>query len=110
VAGAPTFSGNDVMVALSSVANAQYVTLSLTNIASSDGGSGGSASVRIGFLAGDVNQNRVVTPSDLLSVHAQLAQGVTASNYLKDVNASGAVTVADKGITNANLTRSLPAP
>ena len=31
-----------------------------------DGGTGGSASVRIGFLAGDVNQNRVVTISDLL--------------------------------------------
>jgi hypothetical protein len=28
----------------------------------------------------------------------------------KDVNASGTLTVADKGIANANLTRALPAP
>ena len=71
---------------------------------------GGSGSVRVGFLLGDVNQNRVVTVADLGLVNAQLAQPVTAANYLKDVNASGTLTVADKGITNANLTRALPAP
>jgi hypothetical protein len=109
-ASAPTFSGNDVIVALSGVSNAQYVTVTLTNITSSDGGTGGSASVRIGYLACDVNQNRVVTGADLGLVNAQLAQPVTAANYLKDVNASGALTVADKAITNTNLTRSLPAP
>ena len=68
------------------------------------------ASVRIGFLVGDVNQNRVVTVADLGLVNAQLAQPVTAANYLKDVNASGTLTLADKGITNANLTKALPAP
>jgi hypothetical protein len=43
-------------------------------------------------------------------VNAQLAQVVTPANFLKDVNATGALTVADKGITNANLARALPAP
>ena len=43
-------------------------------------------------------------------VNAQLSQPVTAANYLKDVNASGTLTLADKGITNANLTKALPAP
>lgn len=109
-AAAPTFSGNDVSVSLSGVSNQQYVTVSLTNVASSDGGSGGSGSVRIGFLVGDVSQNRVVTVADLGLVNAQLAQSVTTANYLKDVNASGTLTVADKGITNANLTLGLPAP
>jgi hypothetical protein len=66
--------------------------------------------VRLGFLVGDVNQNRVVTVADLNLVNAQLAQSVTAANYLKDVNASGTLTVTDKGITNTNLSRSLPAP
>ena len=108
-AGAPTFSGNNVIVNLTGVSNQQYVTISLTNVASTDGGTGGSGSVRIGFLLGDVNQNRVVTVADLGLVNAQLAQLVTAANYLKDVNASGTLTVADKGITNANLTKALPA-
>ena len=106
----PTFSGNDVVVGLTGVTNQQYVTVALTNVASVDGGTGGSGSVRIGFLVGDVSQNRVVTVADLGLVNAQLAQPVTAANYLKDVNASGTLTVGDKGIANANLTKALPAP
>jgi hypothetical protein len=109
-AATPTFSGNDVVVGLTNVTNQQYVTIALTNVASVDGGTGGSGSVRVGFLVGDVNQNRVVTLADLGLVNAQLAQAVTVANYLKDVNASGTLTLADKGITNANLTKALPAP
>jgi hypothetical protein len=109
-ASTPTFSGNNVIVNLTGVTNQQYVTVSLSSIDSSDGGTGGTASARIGFLAGDVSQNRVVTVADLGLVNAQLAQPVTAANYLKDVNANGTLTVADKGITNANLTKALPPP
>jgi uncharacterized protein (TIGR03118 family) len=109
-ANAPTFSGNDVVVGLTGVTNQQYVTISLSNVASTDGGTGGSGSVRVGYLVGDVNQNRVVAVSDLGLVNAQLAQPVTAANFLKDVNATGTLTVADKGITNANLAKALSAP
>jgi hypothetical protein len=107
-AGTPTFSGNDVIVGITGVADQQYVTVTLSNVATGSGT--GSGSVRVGFLLGDVNQNRVVTVADLGLVNAQLAQFVTQANFLKDVNASGTLTVADKGLTNANLTRSLPAP
>ena len=109
-AGGPTFSGSDVIVGLTGVTDHQYVTVALSNVASSDGGSGGSASVRIGFLLGDVNASRVVSIADLGLVNAQLTQVVTAANYLKDVNASGTLTLADKAIANANLTKALPAP
>jgi DNA-binding beta-propeller fold protein YncE len=108
--GLLTVVGNDVIVDLNGVTDQQYVTIALSNVTSADGGTGGSASVRLGYLVGDVNQNRVVTLADLGLVNAQLAQPVTAANFLKDVNASGTLTVADKGITNANLTRALPAP
>ncbi len=50
------------------------------------------------------------TLTDLGLVNAQLAQPVTAANFLKDVNASGTLSLADKGITNANLTKALAAP
>jgi hypothetical protein len=109
-AGTPTFSGNDVIVGLTGVTNKQYVTVSLSNVASSDGGAGGSGSVRVGFLAGDVNQNRVVTVSDVVLVNAQIAHAVTAANFLKDVNATGTMTVGDKVIVNANVAKALPAP
>ena len=108
VVGAPTFSGNEMIVPLSGVTNMQYVTVDVSDVMSSGGAGGGS--VRLGFLVGDVNQNRVVTVADLGLVNAQLAQAVTGANFLKDVNASGTLTVADKGIANANLTNALPAP
>jgi hypothetical protein len=109
-AGAPTFSGNAVVVPLSGVNNQQYVTVTLTNVASTDGGTGGAGEARVGFLLGDVNGSRVVSVADLGIVNSVLAQVVTASNYLKDVNVSGTLTLADKGITNANLTKALPTP
>ena len=109
-AGAPSFSGNDVLVGLSGVVDRQYCTVLLTNVASSDGGIGGTGSVRVGFLLGDVNQSRVVSIADLGLVNAQLSQLVTAANYQKDVNANGTLTLADKGVTNANLTKALPPP
>jgi hypothetical protein len=109
-AAAPTFSGNSVIVSLTGVTNRQYVTVALSNVASADGGTGGAGSVRIGFLAGDVNQSRVVSVADVALVNSALAQTVTASNYLKDVNASGTLTVADKAIANANEATALPTP
>ena len=109
-ASAPVFSGNSLIVGLSGVGDQQYVTVSLSNVTSPGGANGGSGSVRVGFLMGDVNQSRVVSIADLGLVNAQLAQGATAANFLKDVNASGTVTLADKGTTNFSLTRTLPPP
>ena len=108
-AGLSTIGGNTVAVALTGVTNAQWVTVTLTDVASADGGTGGAAAVRIGFLLGDVSQNRVVTVADLGQVNAQIAQVVGAGNYLRDVNASGTLTVADKGIANTQITRALVA-
>jgi hypothetical protein len=86
------------------------VTVTLSSVGSTDRGTGGTGVARAGFLAGDVNQNRVVTVSDVVLVNAQIAHPVTAANFLKDVNASGALTLGDKVITNASVTQSLPLP
>jgi hypothetical protein len=109
-AGSPTFGGNEMRVPLTGVTDAQYVTVAVSGVTGTDGSVNGSGSIRIGFLQGDVNQNRVVTLSDLGQVNAQIAQFVTAVNYLKDVNASGTLTLTDKALTNAQLTKALPAP
>ena len=109
-AGAPSFSGNTVTVPITGVANQQYVTVALSAVASADGGVGGTGSVRMGLLVGDVTGNRVASVADLGLVKAQLAQTVTGANFRLDVNASGTVSLADTGITTANLTRALPAP
>ena len=109
-AGSPTFAGNEMIVPLTGVINQHYVSVSVTNVVSGDGATDGIGSVRIGFLAGDVNHNRVVSLSDLGQVNAEVARPVTAANYLKDVNASGTLSLADKGITNTQLTKVLPTP
>ena len=102
--------GSTVVINLTGVTNAQYVTVSLSNVASSDGGTGGAGTARVGFLEGDINQNRVVTVSDVALVNGALAQLVSAANYLRDVNASGTLTLADKALANAKLTTALPPP
>jgi hypothetical protein len=43
-------------------------------------------------------------------VNGQLAQLVTAANFLKDINASGTLSLADKAIAIFSLTTALPAP
>jgi hypothetical protein len=106
----PTFGANEMRVPLTGVADAQYVTVTVANVAAADGVGGGGGSVRFGLLAGDATQNRTVTVSDLAHVNAAIAQPVTASNFLKDLNASGTLTVADKGIANTRITKALPAP
>jgi Icc-related predicted phosphoesterase len=102
--------GSTVVVNLSGVTNQQYVTVTLSSVSSTDGGTGGTGVARVGFLLGDVNQSRVVLLSDLVLVNAQLAKLVSSTNFLKDVNANGTLTVGDIIITNANLAKALPAP
>ncbi len=108
--GSPIFDGNTMSVPLTDVADGQYVTISLTNVASLDGGTGGNASVRVGFLAGDASQNRAVTLSDLVTVNAALAQVLGPNNYLLDVNVSGSLSISDLVFVNSRLTKVLPNP
>lgn len=110
IAGTPAFNGNDMIVPLSGVTNAQYVTVAVTNVVAGDGGSNGNGSIRIGFLAGDVNGSRTVTLSDMLSVNTSLAYATTVSNFSRDVNVSGALTLSDLLLVNSNLTQALPPP
>ena len=102
--------GSTVVVNLSGVTNAQYVTVTLSGVGSTDGGTGGTGVARAGFLEGDVNQNRVVSFADVGLVNAQLAQPVTLANYLMDINTSGAISLADKALANHALSKSLPPP
>ncbi len=109
-AGAPVISDNVASVDLTGIADLQYVTLAVTGVTAADGGTGGNASVRIGFLAGDANQNRAVTLADVFAVNAALAQPANPATFLRDVNVSGSVTLADILFVNARLTQVLPSP
>jgi len=101
-------AGNVVALKIADVVNEQFVTFSFTELASSDGGVGGSASVRIGFLFGDVNGSRGVSVADKFLVNNVLAQGTTAANFLRDINLSGSVTLADLLLVNNKQATALP--
>ena len=109
-AGTLMFAGNEVTVPLTGTDDVQYVTIALHDVVAQDGGTGGTGSVRIGFLMGDVNGNRVVTLADRLRLNAQLTQDVTPENFRLDVNGSNSLTLADILVQNANLTQVLPPP
>ncbi len=47
----------------------------------------------------------MVTVADVGLANAQLLKPVTTANFLKDVNVSGTLTVADVGIATCALTR-----
>ncbi|HQR11982.1 MAG TPA: hypothetical protein PLW68_11705 [Casimicrobiaceae bacterium] len=108
--GVPTFSGNEMTVPVTNVLNSQYVTVTATNVVAQDGGTGGSGSVRAGFLFGDVNLSGQVVVSDVGIVNAALLQPINGANFLKDVNADGKLAVSDKGLVNSQLLKKLPTP
>ena len=90
-AGTPTFSGNEMRVPLTGVANEQIVTIQVSNV----NGGGSPSSVPFGFLIADANANRTVDKPDLNQIKAAVGQPVTAANFRDDVNANGSITSGD---------------
>ncbi len=103
-AGTPTFSGNEMRVPLTSVADIQIVTIEISNV----NGGGGTADVNFGFLIGDVNANRTVDRPDLTQIQTDRNQIVNGSNFRDDVNLSGVVDRPDQSTVQANRGHSIP--
>src|SRR6266496_2847385 len=103
--GAITFSGNEMRADLSGVADVQNVVLHTENI-NGDGQPHGD--VPFGFLAGDVDGNRVVANPDFQSVNTHQG-GVTAANFRNDINANGTINANPDGkLVKARKGHSLP--
>jgi hypothetical protein len=103
-AGDPIFSGNEIQVPLSGVADQQIVTIEVSNV----DGDGGSDDVAFGFLIGDVNGDRRVNNPDSKQVKADNGQPVTSSNFRDDIDLNGRVDKPDAKVVNANKNHRLP--
>ena len=103
-AGTPTFSGNEMRVPLTGVADVQVVTIQISNV----NGGGGTTNVAFGFLKADVNGNRTVDRPDLTQIQTDRGQIVTSSNFRDDINLSGVVDVPDKNALNTNRGHHIP--
>ena len=103
-AGTPTFSGNEMRVPLTNVADVQTVTVEVSGV----NGGGATSDVDFGFLIGDVDGNRTVEKADDNIIQADRNQPVTGSNFRADINLSGVVEKPDHLEVKNHAHHSLP--
>jgi Tol biopolymer transport system component len=96
------------VVDLTDVANAQTITLSLTNVTDSVGNFSSEIVGSMGVLIGDVNANGVVSNTDVAAIKVQVAASVTSSNFRTDVNANGVISNTDVSEVKAQVGTTLP--
>jgi T5SS/PEP-CTERM-associated repeat protein/autotransporter-associated beta strand protein len=99
-------SGSQVTVNLTSVADAQRVTVLLSNV--NDGTHLGDVPVSMGVLIGDVNGNAVVNATDVALTKSQVGMPVGSSNFREDVNANGTISATDVALVKSEVGTALP--
>jgi hypothetical protein len=107
-AGTVNFSGNDMLVNLSGVTNAQRLTLTASNVTAATGGVLSSVNVTIGFLIGDTTGNGAVNSSDIAQTQSQSGQPVTAANFREDVTLNGSINSSDIALVQSKSGTALP--
>ncbi|MEP7156716.1 MAG: hypothetical protein ABI905_13135, partial [Betaproteobacteria bacterium] len=95
--------GSEAIVTLTNIADVRRALVSLTNI----NGEGLGAGASVGFMVGDVSNSRSVNASDISAVKAR-AGSVTGTNYMFDLDLSGAVGPADVSVVKARSGVILP--
>lgn len=105
--GTQTVSGANVTINLASIANAQIVGITLTNV--NDGANVGDVAIPFRVLVGDTTNNGSVSASDIGQVKGQSGQAVTSSNFRADVTANGgSITASDIGLVKSVSGTQLP--
>ena len=113
IAGTATVTGstiadNRVTVQLSGVANLQWLTVGLEGIEGVDGGYLGGASVVVGCIEGDVNQDRMTSTLDVGLVRVMAGAYADATNFRRDINADGLISTLDVGLVRVRAGNILP--
>ena len=103
--------GNDAhnyIVNLTAVSNAQYVTVTLTNVTDSAGNFSSAVAASMGVLIGDVDASGVVDGNDVSAVQSQTRQALDATSFRYDVDVSGVIDGNDVSVTQGQTRTSLP--
>ena len=94
---------------LTGVANAQTVTLTLSNVTDEFFANAARLQrVVAAFLLGDTNGNRSVNATDVSQTKAQIGQAVMSSNFRADVNANGTINATDVSQVKVSIGSGLP--
>jgi hypothetical protein len=99
-------NGSQVIVNLTSVANAQMIVITLSGV--SDGTNTSNISVPMGVLLGDTTGNGMVNASDIGQIKGQSGAAVTLANFRSDVTANGSISASDVALAKSYSGVSLP--
>jgi hypothetical protein len=103
-----TNDARNYIVNLIGVSNAQFLTVSLSNVSDSAGNFSSAISSQVGLLLGDVNGSGRVDAADVSLVRQQTLQPITPSNFREDLNTSGRIDASDVSISRQQTLTSLP--
>jgi hypothetical protein len=95
VVGSPSFSGNTMTVALTGVANAQQLTVTLSNVTNTTSQVLPNTPIAVRFLAGDSNGDSTVNSGDALQTRSRSGQTTDLTNFRSDFNADGNINGGD---------------
>ncbi|MBB6429520.1 DUF1800 family protein [Algisphaera agarilytica] len=109
ISGVRTQFPDTIAVHLNGVPDAEWVTVSLTDIVSQGGETLPSAAGTVGYLLGDVTFNRVVNVSDIRKVATFSGQDPSVGgNFVQDLTINNAINVSDIRFAASRNGRSLP--
>jgi glucose/arabinose dehydrogenase len=98
------------IVNLIGVANARYLTVTLSNVIDVAGNTASAVSATMGLLVGDTTANGVVNSSDIAQTQSQSGQPLTINNFREDVTVNGAIDSSDIALVQSQSGTALPPP
>ncbi len=101
-------NANEVRVELTGVTNAQHLTVTLSGVQDTNGGTFAAVPARMDVLAGDVNATGLVDGNDVSGVQGQTRNSVDGTNFKFDVDLSGLIDGNDVSLTQSQTRNSLP--
>ena len=96
------------VVNLTGVANAQNITVSLTNVTDSFGNFSSVVAASMGVLTGDTTGNGIVNATDVSQTKGQSGQPVSGSNFRTDITVNGSINGTDVSSVKAKSGTGLP--
>ena len=96
------------VVNLTGVVNAKTVTVTLTNVNDSAGGSFNTVSASMSVLLGDTTSSGGVNSSDISQTKSQTGQAVTGANFRQDVTANGSINSSDISLVKSKSGTAVP--
>jgi Dockerin type I domain len=96
------------IVDLNAVANAQVISVSLTDVTDSEGNFSNSVLASMGVLIGDTNADRFTDAIDVSQTKSQSGNSVSNSNFREDVNADGFIDAIDASLVKSKSGTALP--